>query len=350
MKRSKSMVGFLVVQAILSGSGSALADSYDAALVRAVAAKERALESNDPARWDDALLRFEEARRIRETKETAYELGVAASRLRQDDLAVESYEVAVDLGLDGGALEKARRFLAEHRSKMGRLAVRGPTGTQIWVGRRLRGTLPLSRPLVLFPGKQLIRTKSNEGDRSHHVDIEAGAEAALVLSTTPPAPSPPLRQSRQRPNDELPTSRAAPDTRMPSGLRDPDNSVAWGGIGAGATLAVLGGALVVGSTFALNARRGELAALCEVPDGQDDCTYAQPGQQQEAQSKVNAIATTKAFRTGGWIGLGIGSALAGAGGLMLMNGDGSDDAHPSASWTVSLQPDLVSVAVRGPLP
>lgn len=347
MIRSKFMVGLLVVQATLSGS--ALADSYDAALVRAVAAKERALESNDPARWDDALLRFQEARRIRETKETAYELGVAATRLRQDDLAVEFYAAALDLGLDGSALEKARRFLAEHRSKMGRLAIQGPAGTQIWVGGRLRGTLPLSRPLVLFPGKQLIRTESSEGDTSHTVDIEAGAVAALVLSTTP-APPPSLPRSRQRPKDALLTSRSAPDTGMPPGLRDPDNSVAWGGIGAGATLAILGGALVVGTTLSLNGRRSELRALCEVPDGQDDCIYARPGQQEEAQSKVNAIATTKAIRTGGWIGLGIGSALAGAGGLMLMNGDGSDDAHPAASWSVSWQSDLVSVAVRGPLP
>lgn len=338
----------LLLGAVLS-TGPALADPYDAALVRAVVAKERALDSNEPANWEDALRRFEEAGRIRETKETNYELATAAARLRQDDLAVEAYEAAIELGLDGTALEKARMFLNEHRPKMGRLAIQGRTGTQIWVGRRLRATLPLSRPLVLFRGTQSIRSEFEGRDVSHRVEIEAGVVATLVLSISSAAPRSTSSPLRQRPK-AAPLPASPPDPVVPVALREPSDAVAWGGVGAGAGLAVLGGALVLGSTVALNARRDELRQVCAVPDGADDCAYARPGQQQEAQSKVNSIATTKAIRTGGWIGLGVGSALAGVSGLMLMNGGGRDDVHPSTSWTVLMDSGLVFVGANGSLP
>jgi hypothetical protein len=72
------------------------ADGYEASLVRAVTAKERALDADDSARWEDALREFQAAGAIRETAEANYEIGFAAQHLQRLDLAVEAYEAALE--------------------------------------------------------------------------------------------------------------------------------------------------------------------------------------------------------------------------------------------------------------
>ena len=63
-------------------------DIYRAALLRAVVAKEQALDSNLTADWVQALLRFRQADAIQATVESKYEIGVAAAQLGYDDVAV----------------------------------------------------------------------------------------------------------------------------------------------------------------------------------------------------------------------------------------------------------------------
>jgi len=87
--------------AVCAAGGRARADAYDATLTRAIAAKERAMDVNEPARWEEALRLFQEADAIRATREASYELGHAAERLARTDLAVEAYEAALNLGLTG---------------------------------------------------------------------------------------------------------------------------------------------------------------------------------------------------------------------------------------------------------
>src|SRR5215471_4519783 len=108
-------------------------DAYTAALTRAIAAKERALDVNEPPRWEEALRLFQEAAALRYTRECAYEIGVAAERLWRNDLAVEGYEAALDLGLVGPPRARAQAFVAAHASGMARLAVRGPAGRVVTV-------------------------------------------------------------------------------------------------------------------------------------------------------------------------------------------------------------------------
>src|SRR5262249_22742324 len=57
----------------LCRGGVAHADAYAAALARAVSAKERALEANDPPHWEETLRLFAEADGIRSTKESKFE-------------------------------------------------------------------------------------------------------------------------------------------------------------------------------------------------------------------------------------------------------------------------------------
>ena len=301
------------------------------------------MDSNDPASWEDALLRFQEADGLRATKETKYELGLAAAQLRQDDLAVESYEAAIDLGLEGGALDKARAFLLEHRPAMGRLDVQGPESTVVAVGQRRR-TLPLERPMVLFPGSHSVRARVNGREVTATVRVEAGGKAVLDLAAA-------TRQEKPAEAGIEPRTEHAAvggGNRAPVKPTERDHSLAWALVGSGAGLAVVGGGTVLGTTWALGSRRDELADLCAESSDEDSCQFAHPGRQTEAQSKVDAIATMKAVRTGGWIGLGVGAGLAAIGGVLLLGGSG-DDAGGAVSVAVVPLPGMMSVSVTGAL-
>ena len=109
----------------LRAAGSARADAYDATLTRAIAAKERAMDVNEPARWEEALRLFQEADAIRATREASYELGHAAERLARTDLAVEAYEAALNLGLTGQPRSKAEAFVGAHAAALARVSDQG---------------------------------------------------------------------------------------------------------------------------------------------------------------------------------------------------------------------------------
>lgn len=331
---------WLILVCLVLGTVPAHADAFDAALARAIAAKERAMDSNDPASWEDALLRFQEADSLRMTKETKYELGLAAAQLRQDDLAVESYEAAIDLGLEGTALDKARAFLGEHQSAMGRFDVHGPDGTVVHVGRRHR-TLPFDRPMVLFPGSHSVRAMVDGREVTVAVRVEAGGKAVLDLAASPTREKAPETATEPRGGHGDPVGVQVTPTEQ-------DHSLGWALVGSGAGLVVVGGGTVLGSTWALGSRRDELADLCAVSSDEDSCTYAQPGKQNDAQSKVDAIATMKAVRTGGWVGLGVGAGLAAIGGVLLLGGAG-DAAGGAVSVAVVPTPGMMSVSVTGAL-
>ncbi len=174
----------------------ARADEYDATFTRAIAAKERALDKNDPAAFEEALELFQQADRIRSTKEAKYELASAAARLRQDDLAVEGYAAALELGLGGTAAEKARAFVDQKRAEMATLTVTGPEGTELYVGARRRGILPLARPIVVFAGKARIRAGLSDGREVVQSLVLAKGESRAInlnreLARTPGEPIPP---------------------------------------------------------------------------------------------------------------------------------------------------------------
>jgi hypothetical protein len=341
MRRLSIAVAILIASA--ARSLPALADAYDATLARAIAAKERALDTNDPASWEDALALFQQADRIRSTKETKYELGSAAARLRQDDLAVEAFESALALGLEGGARDKARAFVDEHDAQMGRLEIAGPEGGEIYVGTRLRGTLPLGRPLVVFAGKSRLRVVLGAREARIEISVTAGQTqqvdfAPRFADTAEPEPPP-------GPLPAPPPPAPAPQPVDP-GPEPESNALGWAlAIGGGAA-ALVGTGLVIGSSATIDSRRERLADLCAVPNGTDECTTAQPGKRADAQSEVDAIATWKAVRIGGWVGLGAGVAVAATGIILLAGGS---KPRESAQWTVVPTRGGATIAFTGAL-
>lgn len=314
-------------------SSAARADDYDAAFTRAIAQKERALDTNDPASWQAALDLFGEADRIRATKESKYELGAAAARLKQDDVAVEAYEAALALGLEGAAGEKAKSFVSEHASGMGRVEVRGPGGAEVWIAARWRGTLPLAKPLVVFAGKRRIELRAG-GDRDQReVAVNAGARSMVDFGTSRASEPPPTapRASAPPPRDRPPI--------LPEPERD-DRSLAWTLTVGGASVAALGGVTLLLASSNLTSHRDRLEQYCKTSSGSDSCSEAHPGKQQLAQDEVDSIATWKALRTGGYVGLGAGVVAAGIGVVLLVQD------RPSRR-ALTLSPSVGGAELRG---
>ena len=342
-------VATLVLAATLVASAAALArpadaavDAYTAALTRAIAAKERALDVNEPVRWEEALRLFQEAASLRTTRECMYEIGFAAERLARQDLAVESYEAAIDLGLVGAPRTRAEAFVAAHAAGLARLALRGPAGTRLRIAGVDRGRLPLNRPLVLFPGDIRIDLVDAAGTAaSVGVHVQAGHLDVLDLARTPPATVTPERAEERpppapppavkvAPADTTPRAPAAPEAEIPPRRNDappvPARDVeadasarGWWLAGAGAVVAAVAVALIPVSSGRIDDNRKALAGECVDAVVNDTC-MAMPGHRDTAQSYSDSIATWKGVRTGAWVGVGAGLATVAAG-LILHHSD-----------------------------
>jgi hypothetical protein len=323
-------------------------DAYGAALTRAVAAKERALDVNEPPRWEEALRLFQEAAALRYTRECGYEIGVAAEHLSRNDLAVEGYEAAIDLGLVGPPRARAQAFVAAHASGMGRLALRGAPGRVVYVAGVRRGRLPLQRPLVLFPGEVRLEIVELSGvTNGVTVRLRSGQLEVLDLDKKPPASKPPVADAPPPPAPPVAVPQPAAPSRAdpPSGPSEPpppSPSLAaagdvpgpepeavissrglWiAGIGAAVTVAAI--VLIPVSSSQIAADRSDLMKECASPVMNDSCT-ALLGHGPAAQSLADSIATWKAISTGAKIGLGVGLVTV-AGGLLLRYRDGANAA------------------------
>lgn len=307
------------VLAVTAVAPRGFADAYDAAMARAIAAKEKAIDSNDPAAWDEALRLFIEADAIKPTKDSKYEVANAAVKLKEDDLAFEAYENAIALGLSGKPKEKAQTFLSAHQSIMARLDVRGPAGAEVFIGPRSRGTLPRP-PIVVFAGPVKLKVVASGRVAEESLTVKEGVTVGIDLSAKlapPPAP----------------TATAAPSASAAAPAPHPEDSatVPLADTGAGArtlgwSLVVTGGVLTVGAAVGvLVTGRGldnRLAALrehCQTfkTDDSDQCAVGKPEYQAAAQSDNDAIATWKGVRTASWVTGGVGLMILGVGLLRL---------------------------------
>lgn len=325
----------------LSFASVARADEYDATFTRAIAAKERALDLNDPAAFEQALDLFQQADRIRSTKESKYELASVASRLRQDDLAVESYEAALGLGLEGTAADKARAYVQEKQGEMARVNVKGPPGTELYVGARRRGSLPLATSLVVFAGKVRLRALSGGREITRELELIKGQKAELDLEKDfaghPPSTNPQPYTA--------PVFTQPPVTKKP----EPDRSAPIALTIAGASVAVISVGTLILSYSQLSSHRDRLKEVCAVPRGDDECDKAYTGQRATAQDEVDEIATYRTLRTVGFVGLGAG-LVAGGIGIAWLAGSGSESERPTARAFVAPTPGGFSVGFGGTLP
>lgn len=319
-RRARARVALCVACALIAPTFASIAraDAYESAMAQGVVARDRAEEGSDPKAWDEALRAFQEADRIRATKEARFELASAAVHLHAEDIACEAFEGAIALGLSGKAKDKADAFLAENLSSMARLDVVGPAAARVLVQGRERGVLPLSRPIVVFAGKVRVRLVTADG-QSREAEVVTTAQKTARVDLTPEvAPT--------RIDDAAPKS--APTTRVSSTLD-------WVLVGAGSALFAGGLVTYVVANGTVSKRRDDLARDCAVRDG-DECTSAAGVALQGAsQSDVDAIATAKTLRIVGLAGAGLGAAAAIVGAIRL--------ATMPRETTATVQPTAIAI-------
>jgi hypothetical protein len=343
-----AMLAAVAGRAAAARPNDAEADAYTAALTRAIAAKERALDVNEPPRWEEALRLFQEAAALRSTRECAYEIGVAAEHLSRSDLAVESYEAAIDLGLLGPARARAQAFVTVHAAGMARLTVRGRAGRLVNIAGIRRGRLPLARPLVLFPGEvrlDIVDPTSTTGSiASVTIRVRGGQAETLDLDRMPQATKPPGGEAGapppvvaappvEPPAGETAASPAVPLPPAPqaqpsdAGPSPPEAGVSSRGLwiaGAGAVVTVAAVILLPVTSARLESDRSALMKECATPVVNDQC-IAMTDHGPAAQSLADSIASWKAIRIGAMVGIGVGVATV-ATGLILRYHDGADAA------------------------
>lgn len=353
----------LIVWGLIQGlPGDALADSYEAAIIRAVAAKERALEVNDPAHWEEALRLFRAADAIRSTADTQYELGHAATQLRQQDLAVEAYEAALDFGLSGPAKERAEAYLREHGGELARIEVQGPPGARVHVSGLDRGTLPLRRPLVVYPGVVRLDVILPGGEQqSHRISPRVGEREVIDLGPTkallplPPVPEP--SASQPAPSGAPTGSRPAVPAAVPSPQpQSPPRTAPWRSrvpgtvlVGIAPVLAGTSAVLIPTGKRKIQEARDALDITCADRPSPDRCDTSQFGMQTEAQRAVDRIATWRLIRASAYGGIGAAAVSLGIGTWLLVRaskpGPGSGTRPVTAM--VSAEPGGVVVQVGG---
>lgn len=300
----------LTVMSISAIAPMLYADAYDAAMARGIAAKEKAIDTNDPAAWDETLRLFFEADAIKSTKDSKYELAGAAARLKEDDLAYESYEAAIALGLSGKVRDKAQAFLKTVKM-IGRLDVKGPAGAEIYVGARFRGTLPHA-PFVIFSGAVKIRAVHGGQTVEQSVTIKEGStetltvdfapKAATSAAPTTSASSAPIVAPGKHGSETVPLADTGAGAR----------TLGWSMIVGGGIVLIVGTGGFIVSTDGVSSGKRDLEKNCAefYTQDPDQCRLAKEGVSPDTlASKNTEIRTWKAVRTASLVAGGVGIVI-----------------------------------------
>jgi hypothetical protein len=296
-----------VVFVLASLPSSAYADAHDAALGRAVAAKEAALDRPGPETWQEAYQRFLEADAIEASADTKYELGTISLQLKQDDLAVSYFEDALSLDLSEPARNKALVLLSQLAPAMARIEVSGAQGTRLRIRGLHRGTLPLAKPIVTSSGFTEVEVVDSNGVRlnTHSLSLAPGETKVLHLDPVPneigtqvaPPPTVPIRISSAGPSGHY-----SNDSVRSTGI--------WMA-SAGLGLLVSSALFLPMSYSMLGSKRESLRNACDVPsNARDGCQNSRPGRYDEALALADDISRWKTVRAVAWTGVAIGAASA----------------------------------------
>lgn len=317
--------------------------SIDAALLRAVRAKEQALEAPSFAAWEQTLEAFALADPDSKSADLQYERAFAAEQLDRVVVAIDGYERALALGLMAPASDHARRYLEANRKRVGRLVFGDAPLRKVYVDGELER--PGAHGLITAPGSHTVVWETADG-RQGGGAYSVAAAAEVHVDTRPSIPN---QRNAHEPvlPAQPPESAAGPGRPSPTSPPQRGNA-GWPLLWSGAGLTALGLAGGFYGVARVQTERRELPQYCTVLDGPDGCLHVTPGGEREAQATVDAIATWKTVRAVGWVSAGVGSALVGWGLFLLLDTD--DPGQTSGSMphlSTNVAADGATVSVGG---
>jgi hypothetical protein len=280
-----SFAAALVLVLTLGGAANAAAVDPADALI------EQGVKLRVEGRHAEALEVFTKAHALSPSARTLAQIGLAEGSLRRWldaeghlAAALETHDTPwIENRRNREALEQA---LASVRSHIGRLIILGPEGTEVSVGGKVVGRLPLATPVRLPEGETRIDGRAPDRKPAQaSVTVIGGSESTVILDLPVVLPPVPILKA-----DQPSENRADAGSRW----------MTWTGA---SLLGVSAAALATGIVW--------LAI-----DGQPECSP--PG-----GATCYWVRDTK---TQGWIAVGAGAALGITGGVFLWKGR-SSEAH-----------------------
>lgn len=206
-------VGVCVVLLAARNAG-AQACSEDAQ-ARADVSFRSGVEAFEARRLDEALTQFESAYEACSTQPaTLHRLGLVHAELDHSAEAVEFLEAYVSVAgrsLDRRARAEVERLLAHHRPRVGSVVLRSDVPATFFVDGRRRGRLPTSAPVRVAVGERTIRVEAPGRTTFERQVNVAAAEPSELFASLPPVPvrrgtirvTSPIRQAEIRLDGEL---------------------------------------------------------------------------------------------------------------------------------------------------
>ena len=345
--------------------------TYRDALLRALVAKDKALDSDTAENWAETLRLLRTADAIQTVAVTKYEIALAAAELGQTDVAVENYEAGLNLGLPEKASDRARDYIVSHVSQLAQLQIDGPAETQILLRGVVRARLPRSQFINVAPGSVELEALFPDGRHAQQtLLLTAGRISKIVVTAddsesttaiskgaTEMANKPMSAADSDRPHTipwlvapAASNNRSLPNATTAAHRRSPvPSSPGWALVASGTTAAILSAAFIPITYARLSTSRDALRNACAVQTGgSDGCDHSKRGRRDEAQSASNSIATWKMARTVSWAGLFAGLAVTLGGSTLLVSSK-----HPAVpaltSVLISAGTQQVQISYATPL-
>jgi hypothetical protein len=321
-----SVLGALVVALLLDPRGTALAQVGDDE-VRAW------LKSGDEAfvaeRYDDAERWYERAFAARPGHDVAANLAETELRLKKRTEAAEHLRFALSkwpVTADPKEKDAFAQKLEALRGELVAVKIEAPTGAIVSVDDRSLGSSPVDGEVFLEPGEHRFGAKLDGRAATPVVKTYAAGTSDTVRFAIPDA--------APNGNGEVGNGDAS-RTPVPGIVM-----VALGAVGLGVGIGLVVHAGSVGD------EADELTASV-VADGGRCGDALVPGFEARCEEIDDRVATSQRFTTGGWVGVGIGGAVAVAGVVYLLWPE--DDGAPKQTLHVTpmLAPEVGGAVVSG---
>jgi hypothetical protein len=183
-----------------NASAAAPASPSAADLEAARALFSEAFRDERAGRFRDALLKFEEVRKVRDTPAIEYRIGSCEEGLRELARAVLAYRRATRIGAEDASVaevvDAARARVAALSASVAELELRFPVPPPADLEVRIDGEVvpvaSLVEPLVLEPGRHDVTARFGTGStvRDDVVLFEGGHVVLTVAEKPAPAPEP----------------------------------------------------------------------------------------------------------------------------------------------------------------
>jgi tetratricopeptide (TPR) repeat protein len=283
---------------------TALGQSGDVRAAEARARYEEGVQAFSKGRYDEALVKFQQACTANETKRCPKNMGLALLELRRYSEAatlLRKYlkDPHADDARDARIMGLLREKLTNAQGRVGEVEIDASPGWMISIDGKTNGIAPLGETIFLEPGAHAVVAKKDGAELNARVDVPAGSKQTVKLQEATPVPPPPAAPIASQTNPQPPTQVADRIEPRKTVWPPPTGVVVLGGL---TVASVLGGVgfLLHGNSKAEAVDNLRASRVCSTA-GSSGCSDLQ--QALEDRDRSSALSTIL-FAVGGVAAVG----------------------------------------------